>query len=709
MALRPVTGNRPPVPSTPTTPAAPASAQNTVAAPASSFASTPKAPTADLSGAASERRVNLGSITPGSKSVALGPIPLDTPRAQDAVQKALEALGSGSGIVRSTSGFQPKSVFVDDLGMTQVRLDRTHNGIKVFGEQAISVLDRDGKVAVTTGDTQPAAIPASVDAAPKLSEAQALAVAGKDFAAKPEAQTSELVIAKNANGEYVKAYHIELTNVSEGDPRRQNYLVDANTGKVIDSWNQIDTFIKQKDLVRAGLATEVEVSGSAAPGAPIEDLKTTTSTIELGDDASIEKLSLDLDIDHTWRGDLTVTVTSPSGKTVTLSDHQGGSKDDIKESFDLSKAFAGESTKGTWTLSVTDNYRRDTGTLNSWSLKATALKDSGENPPPPPPPEGGADDISLYSGTVNVGATQKPDGTWQLLDQTRGNGIETRDANNKSSGFGSTEIDDNNNIWGESTDPSRNAAAVDAQYGASLTYDFYKNILGRDSIDGAGEKLLNNVHINRNYVNAFWDGTQMNYGDGNGRDAGPLTGIDIAGHEITHGLTERTAGLQYRGESGGINESMSDIMGKGVEWMASQQNPNVKFTWGVGESVWTPGTEGDALRYMDDPTKDDYSVDNYKNYPNNTEVHGSSGIMNNAFVLLVQGGTNRTSGIQVDSSVGMEDALKIYGRALTTYMTPTTTFAQARQATIQAATDLFGADSVQVQKVKESWTAVGVA
>ncbi len=89
-------------------------------------------------------------------------------------------------------------------------------------------------------------------------------------------------------------------------------------------------------------------------------------------------------------------------------------------------------------------------------------------------------------------------------------------------------------------------------------------------------------------MNAFWDGKQMNYGDGDGKTAGPLTTLDIAGHEITHGLTERTAGLIYRGESGGLNEAFSDIMGTGVEWYASQKNQAVKFDWAVGEDAWTP-------------------------------------------------------------------------------------------------------------------------
>ena len=124
--------------------------------------------------------------------------------------------------------------------------------------------------------------------------------------------------------------------------------------------------------------------------------------------------------------------------------------------------------------------------------------------------------------------------------------------------------------------------------------------------------------------------------------------------------------------------------------------------------TYTPNTPGDALRYMDDPTKDGYSVDNYKNYPKQTEVHGSSGIANNAFVLAVQGGTNKTSGIHVDGGIGMEKALKIFYRAESVYMTPDTTFADAKAATIRAANDLYGADSQEAKTIAAAWTAVGV-
>jgi Zn-dependent metalloprotease len=235
----------------------------------------------------------------------------------------------------------------------------------------------------------------------------------------------------------------------------------------------------------------------------------------------------------------------------------------------------------------------------------------------------------------------------------------------------------------------------------------YKNVLGRNSIDDKGYALTNNVHLNNNYENAFWDGTQMNYGDGDGTDSGPLTSIDVAGHEISHGMTEKTAGLVYSGQSGGLNESMSDIFGKGVEWYAAQNNPAVKFTWGVGEAIWTPGTPGDALRYMDDPTKDGGSIDNASKYKSSLDVHYSSGVANNAFVLMVDGGTNKTSGLKVDKGIGMEDALKIMYRAETVYFTPNETFAQAGAAAVKAATDLFGANSPQAIATQQAWHATG--
>jgi Zn-dependent metalloprotease len=531
--------------------------------------------------------VTLPSLAPGQPSAPNRPIALESPRAQTAIQTSLKALGvDESGLDPTGVRFVPREVTVDELGMTHVRFDRSVNGQAVLGSQTVTHLGKDGQLASISGDTEPVHAPTPVRAL--VSPERAEAIARSRFEGVPESARSEPVLVRGPDGAYVSAVHVQLKNLSEGEPRDMHYLVDATTGELMDEWNQIDPFLNPADA-----------SSSACP----------TPTPE---------------------------------------------------------------------------------------------------PTPTPGPESKVDDTSLYSGKVDIGATQKADGTWKLEDQTRGKGVETRDANNAWDHTGAVEIDDDDNVWGEATDPERSKAAVDAQYGAEKTYDFYKDVLGRDSIDGKGEALINNVHIRKDYVNAFWDGTQMNYGDGDGAHAGPLTAIDVAGHEITHGLTERTAGLQYRGESGGLNEAMSDILGKGVEWYAAQENPAVSFSWGVGASMWTPGKDGDALRYMDDPTKDGKSLDNYQNYKPGIDVHYSSGIANNAFTLLVQGGTNRTSGIEVKDGIGMEKAEKIFARALTLYMTPTTTFAQAREYTLQAAADLYGADSVEVKTLAQAWTAVGV-
>jgi subtilisin-like proprotein convertase family protein len=129
----------------------------------------------------------------------------------------------------------------------------------------------------------------------------------------------------------------------------------------------------------APAAAATPITQSVSPKAPIEDNKTVTSTMTFGEDVTVDSLKLDLDLQHTYRGDLVVSLTSPSGKSAVISNKQGGSADDLKGSFDLS-AFAGEKATGTWTLSVQDTARQDTGTLNSWGLTITP---KGEQPPPP--------------------------------------------------------------------------------------------------------------------------------------------------------------------------------------------------------------------------------------------------------------------------------------------------------------------------------------
>ncbi|PFA68448.1 bacillolysin [Bacillus sp. AFS015802] len=288
---------------------------------------------------------------------------------------------------------------------------------------------------------------------------------------------------------------------------------------------------------------------------------------------------------------------------------------------------------------------------------------------------------------------------YYLQDRTRGNGIFTYDASNRTRLPGSLWAD-SDNVFNASYD----AAAVDAHYYAGTTYDYYKNTHNRNSYDGNGAALKSTVHYGRNYNNAFWNGQQMVYGDGDGSTFISLSGgLDVIAHELTHAVTDTTADLIYQNESGAINESMSDIFGTLVEYDANN-NPD----WEIGEDIYTPTKSGDALRSMSDPAKygdpDHYSV-RYTGTQDNGGVHINSGIGNKAAYLLSQGGTHY--GVKV-TGIGTDKTGKIYYRALTQYLTPSSNFSQLRSAAVQAATDLYGAGSAEVASVNAAYNAVGV-
>ncbi len=173
---------------------------------------------------------------------------------------------------------------------------------------------------------------------------------------------------------------------------------------------------------------------------------------------------------------------------------------------------------------------------------------------------------SQYSGQVTLNTIQSGS-TWQLRDSL---GNYTTDLNGATSGTG-TQFTDADNVWGNGSTTSRQTAGVDAQYGAEKTYAYYNGVLGRAGIWNNGTGARSRVHYGNAYVNAFWDGTQMTYGDGSGNTK-PLTSIDVAAHEMSHGVTENTAGLVYSGESGGLNEATSDIFGAAVEFYANSSH-----------------------------------------------------------------------------------------------------------------------------------------
>ncbi|MFE5889177.1 M4 family metallopeptidase [Streptomyces sp. NPDC056462] len=335
------------------------------------------------------------------------------------------------------------------------------------------------------------------------------------------------------------------------------------------------------------------------------------------------------------------------------------------------------------------------------------------------------DGKSLYSGTVPLETTASGS-AYQLKDATRG-GTYTGDAANKTdlcilticlSRAPSTVFTDADNRWGTGAASDRATAAVDAQYGTDVTWDYYKDVHGRNGIAGDGKGSFNRVHYGNDYNNAFWDDSCfcMTYGDGDGTQLGPLVSLDVAGHEMTHGVTSKTAALTYSGESGGLNEATSDIFGSLVEFHAGNSADPGDYL--IGEKVVRSGLGRSALRYMDKPSKDGVSVDCWSTGTADLDVHYSSGIGNHFAYLLAEGSGARTvNGVSYNSptcdgssvtGIGRGKLGKIWYRALTVYMTSSTNYAGARSATLSAAKDLYGAGSAEYSAVGAAWKAVNV-
>ncbi len=329
---------------------------------------------------------------------------------------------------------------------------------------------------------------------------------------------------------------------------------------------------------------------------------------------------------------------------------------------------------------------------------------------------------SLYGGTVPLQLTQSGS-TYQLKDPTRGNTY-TTDMGNKSDGglctllgigcSAGTLFTSPDTSFGNGATSSRESAAVDAQYGTNVTWDFYKTTFGRNGIFDNGAGSYNRVHYGNKYVNAFWDGTKMTYGDGDGTNYGPLTSLDVAGHEMSHGVTENSAGLTYSGESGGLNEATSDIFGTMVEFYAANGNDPGDYL--IGEEFDLRNHLG--LRRMDNPAADGKSVNCWSSTVKNLDVHYSSGVGNHFYYLLAEGsGAKSFGGVAHNSTtcngssvtgIGRDAAMRIWYRALTVYMTSSTNYAGARTATLNAARDLYGAGSAQYNTVAAAWSAVSV-
>jgi bacillolysin len=324
-------------------------------------------------------------------------------------------------------------------------------------------------------------------------------------------------------------------------------------------------------------------------------------------------------------------------------------------------------------------------------------------------------DVPATAPTVHSGSrpiiADSFGGGYRLKEAGRGNGIQTFNMNDGTNYGSAVDFTDADNIW-NSPAMGIDQYALDAHWGAEMTYDYYWTIHNRNSIDDNGLALISYVHYDLNYDNAFWDGTSMTYGDGDGSFFDePLTAIEITGHEISHGLTEYTAGLVYQDEPGGLNESFSDIFGVTIDNFA-------RGTTGI--NLWRMGEEStsnaNGLRRMDNPSffgdPDTYQGTGWvaAGGADNGGVHTNSGVQNYWYYIMCQGatGTNDNGQAYNVTGIGMADAADITFRSLTIYLGANAQFADARFYAIMAAQDLFGGCSAEVITTTNAWYAVGV-
>ncbi len=314
----------------------------------------------------------------------------------------------------------------------------------------------------------------------------------------------------------------------------------------------------------------------------------------------------------------------------------------------------------------------------------------------------------FYSASIELSTKKKGLGA-VLVDTNRGD-LETLDAMN-GSGALDKSVYSASGTFGTGALSSRASIAADVHYAMQQTWDYFADAHGRDGIDGAGQGLFARAHYGKTLVNAFYDPLCecINLGDGDpylpGGAIGPLASLDVVAHEVTHAVTAASCGLYPSGESGALNEGTSDIFGSMVERRAN--NAKDAFDWLVGERVRPPF----GLRSMPNPESDGLSKGCWSATVKGLDPHFSSGIANHFFYLLSEGTTAATHTCNTKVSftgVGADKAAAIWYRALTVYLTSDAKFADARQATIQAATDLYGAKSTAVARVTSAWKAVKV-
>jgi len=313
--------------------------------------------------------------------------------------------------------------------------------------------------------------------------------------------------------------------------------------------------------------------------------------------------------------------------------------------------------------------------------------------------------VTMYSGTKSI-VTDSLSPTSFRLKESGAVNVHTQDLNNGTSYLSAVDFTDADNYWNNTA--NFDLAANDVHYGSEKTYNYFLSNFLRNSYDNAGATINSFVHYSTAYVNAFWDGYRLTYGDGDGINYGPLTSTDVVAHEITHAVTQYTAGLTYAYESGALNESFSDIFGVAVDYYANPTTANFimgdQFAYNnmPFRNMQNPNATGQPDTYL--------GLYWYSGSGDNGGVHTNSQVQNYWFYLLCTGG----SGINDNSvsfnvvALGMTKAQSIAYRTLTQYLTSNSQYADARLYSIQSAIDLYGNCSNEVVQVTNAWHAVGV-
>ncbi|GAA0593493.1 M4 family metallopeptidase [Streptomyces crystallinus] len=510
------------------------------------------------------------------------PAPAVRSRVVEAARKALAA-HSKDAHKADGDAFSVRNLVVDRDGAASVRFDRTYKGLPTYGGDVVVRLEKDGTYrSLATGSRATGA----VSTEPRLAASRAAQVAKEAFRGRVDSVSASHLAVRMKGTDAALVWETVVAGVRpDQTPSRLHVLVDARTGKVVRTSDEVSTFAAE-GAAHATAAAAAPRTGAAAP------------------------------------------------------------------------AVAG------------------TG-------------------------------ATIYSGRVSIDVTQSGSG-YSMQDPSHGNGY-TTNLNHATSGTGSVFTSSSGTFGNGSTgDPA--SAGADAHYGAAQTYDYYKNVQGRSGIFGDGRGVPSRTHYGNAYVNAFWDGSQMTYGDGQS-NARPLVELDVAGHEMSHGVSGALTGWDETGETGGMNEGTSDIFGTMVEFYAN--NPVDKPDYTMGELINING-DNRPLRYMYNPSLDGRSPNCWDSNNGSLDPHFSMGPLNHWFFLTAVGsgdhgyGNSPTCNNSTITGLGNDKAAKIWYKALASYANSSENYHQARIDSLKAAADLYGTHCAEYNTVDAAWAAVSV-